>query len=120
MLADAAKTLNTPKSPLNRKRKASPSMDIITPQNQRQLQASLDLISQSCALPRDARLLFQKTVKGFDAVHVRTAQQTQQLSRQSNRIKQLEQKKQKKAAIDSNVRFADIETIATAQRVMAA
>jgi DDE superfamily endonuclease len=103
-----------------RKRKASPTLDIITPQNRRQLQANLDLISESCDLPQVACILFQKTGKGFDALHVREAQQTQQISRFSNRIKQLDHKKQKKVAIDSNERFADIEKIGSAHRAVAA
>jgi hypothetical protein len=102
------------------KRKASLTLDIITPQNRRQLQANLDLISESYELPQVARILFQKTGKGFDALHVREAQQTQQISRFSERIKQMDHKKQKKVAVDPNDGFADIEKIATAHRAVAA
>jgi hypothetical protein len=67
------------------------------------------LISQSYPIPRAACILFQKTGKGFDALHVRGAQDGLQISRQSARLQQLEQKKKKKASVDSNRQFADIE-----------
>jgi hypothetical protein len=66
---------------------------------------------------RGGLILFQKTGKGFDALHVRDGQQ---MSRFSNRLKQMDQKNQKKTAIDSNERFADVEKITTAQRAIAA
>jgi hypothetical protein len=80
----------------------------------------LDLISQSCPLPRAARVLFQKTGKGFDILNARGAQDGLKITRQSARLQQLEQKKTKKVAIDSNTQFADIQKIATAQRAVAA
>jgi regulator of PEP synthase PpsR (kinase-PPPase family) len=52
-------------------------------------------------------------------INARTAQQTLQLAIQGERLKQLEQKKQKKAAIDSNEQFADIEEIKRAQEAVA-
>jgi hypothetical protein len=113
-------TINAPQAPqapetLARcKRKASPSIDINTPQNRRQLQANLDLISQSCPLPRVARVLFQKTGKGFDILNARGAQDGLKITRQSARLQQLEHKKTNKVAIDSNTQFADIQKIATA------
>jgi hypothetical protein len=120
MSSDAPQALKAPEMPARRKRKASPSKDISTPHNRRQLQANLDLISQSYPIPRAARILFQKTGKGFDALHVRGAHDGLQISRQSARLQQLEQKKKKKASVDSNRQFADIEKIATAQRALAA
>jgi hypothetical protein len=95
-------------------------MDINTPQNRRQLQVNLELISQSGPLPRAARILFQKTGKGFDILNARGAQDGLKITRQSARLQQLEHKKTKKVAVDSNTRFADIEKIATAQRAVAA
>jgi hypothetical protein len=74
----------------------------------------LDKISQSCSLPCAARILFQKTGKGFDIINARRAQDSLKITRQSARLQQLEHKKTKKVAIDSNTRFADIEKIATA------
>jgi hypothetical protein len=109
-----------PKTPARPKRKASPGMDINTPQNRRQLQANLDLILQSCPLPHAARVLFQKTGKGFDILNARGAQDGLKITCQSARLQQLEQKKTKKVAIDSNTQFADIQKTATAQRAVAA
>jgi DDE superfamily endonuclease len=97
MTSDTPQALEAPETPLRRKRKASPNVDINTPHNRRQLQANLDLISQSYPIPRAARILFQKTGKGFDVLHARGAQDGLKISRQSARLQQLEQKKKKKA-----------------------
>jgi hypothetical protein len=71
-------------------------------------------------ISRGVHLLFRKTAKGLDTINARTAQQTQRIDRQSNRLEQLQQKNQKKTAIDSNERFADIAKIKEAQTAMAA
>jgi len=117
MEADVPKA---PQTPPQRKRKASPNIEILTPQDRHQLEANLALISKSGPISRGVRLLFRKTAKGLDTINARTAQQTQQIDRQSNRLEQLQQKKQKKTAIDSNERFADIAKIKEAQTAMAA
>ncbi len=78
------------------------------------------MISQSYLISRAARILFQKTGKGFDVLYARGAQNGLKISRQSARLQQLKQKKKKKAPVDSNKQFADIEKIATAQRALAA
>jgi hypothetical protein len=82
-----------------------------TPQNRRQLEASFQSISDPNSIPRDVRSLLKKAGKALDALSVRTAQQSQQLAIQNTRLKSLEQNKQKKAAVDSNEMFADIEKI---------
>jgi hypothetical protein len=58
MSSNVPQALKAPETPTRRKRKASPSIDISTLHNQRQLQANLDLISQSYPIPCAARILF--------------------------------------------------------------
>jgi hypothetical protein len=94
-------------------------MEIITPENRRQLEGNLESNSQSYSISRGVRFLIRKTSKAFDMINARTAQQTLQLAIQGERLKQLEQKKQKKAAIDSNEQFADIEEFKRAQEAVA-
>jgi hypothetical protein len=68
---------------------------------------------QSYPIPRAARILFQKTGKGFVALHARGA-------RGWLTNKPPNWSKKKKASVDSNRQFADIEKMTTAQRAWAA
>ncbi len=114
-----SKALETSQTPPKHKREASSSLEINTPQNKRHLEVDYQLILRSNSIPRDARFLIKKAAKALDTLSVRTAQQSQQLAAQSVRLKQLEQKKQKKTAVDSNETFADIVKIKRAQEEVA-
>ena len=112
-------TQKSPPNTLSRKRKALDSLEIITPYNKRQLDASFASISESISVSRDVRVLIQKTGKTLDRLAVQTAQQKLQNDAQTVRLEQLLHKKQKKAAVDSNETFANIEKIKRAQEAVA-
>lgn len=64
---------------LKYKWKASDSMQIITPQNKRQLNANLATISRNQPIFRDVRILIQKTGKTINLFNAYTAQQKLQI-----------------------------------------
>ena len=62
--------------------------------------------------------MFNKTAKAFGQLHVEKAQNLQQLSHHSAKLEELKAKHKKKAVVDSNEQFVNIETFRAAQQAL--
>ena len=98
-----------PQTPRIRKNSATAYAQM--PQNKRQLVEAHASVYSFGNLTREVRMLFRKTEKAFDLLHVQNAHNEQLLAAQPARIDELEAKKRKKVAVDSNEAFVDVDAI---------
>ncbi len=110
--------MKPPQTP--RKRQYSSSSILTTPQNKRQLIEAQTALLKEENLTRSVRVLFNKTAKAFGQLHVEKAQNLQQLSHHSAKLEELNAKHKKKAVVDSNEQFINIETLKATQQALQA
>jgi DDE superfamily endonuclease len=104
----------TPVTPPRRPQNSSPTL-LRTPENHHQLVELQKSYFQSENLPRGVWPLFHKTAKAFSRLHFEKMQNQQQISAQTVLLEEHTAKKQKRAIVNMNEQFLNIEMIRIAK-----